>query len=86
MAFIEWILDPNTTPIEKGMTNLKKRYMELMTELTLLEDLLLFEPKLVSEPSLDVHIRSLIKKKNLVFKTPKTVDPERLHIFDSLEA
>ena len=60
------------------MTSLKKRYMELMTEQTPLEDLLLFERKSVSESSHAVHIWFLIKKKkNLVFKTTKTVDPDR---------
>jgi len=85
VALIQWIEDPNTLSIELGMSGLKKRYKDLMDTLSPVEDLLLFDPQPVNGESLRVHIQSLVKQRGLVFKRPKTVDVDRLRIFDSLQ-
>jgi len=40
----------------------------------------------VSQESLRIHIMGLMNKKGFVFKKPKTVDVDRLNIFESLQA
>ena len=84
-ALVQWIKDPNSLSIEMTMTGLKRRYKEFMDTLSPVEDMLLFDREPVNEDSLRFHIQSLVKQIGMVFKKPKTVDTDRLHIFDSLQ-
>ena len=79
-GFIQWIEDPNTPIIEKGMSGLKKHYLDFMKMQSPLSELFLFDRQPMNEKSLRSHILSLMKQKNLVFKRPKTVDIDRLCI------
>jgi len=84
VALIQWIKNPDTLVMEKGMSGLVKKYEQFMEDLTPLNELLLFDPEPVNENSFRYHIKVLVKEKNIVFKKPKTIDVDRLLIYDSL--
>lgn len=85
IALAEWIDDPEVPQLCKGMSGMKKRYRQLIDEKSPLDDLFPVEkPPAVSEETLRLHIKGLLKQKGLVLKKPRTMDIERLRIFDSL--
>jgi len=59
VAFVEWILDPDTPLLEKGMKGLIKRYKELTTEVASTDELTP-EVHTSSKDSLSTHIRTLV--------------------------
>jgi len=83
VAFVEWILDPDTPLLEKGMKGLIKRYKELTTEVASTDELTP-EVHTSSKDSLSTHIRTLVSNLGLKFIKPKTVDLCRIRIFDAL--
>ena len=86
IALIQFIKHPDTLIIDKGMSGLARRYEQFMKDMIPLDELLLFDPEPVNEESLRVHIRALLKSLGFVFKMPKTIDVDRLHIYDALVA
>jgi len=89
VAFLEWLEDPETPLLQKGMSGMKNRYHELLQESTpfFLEEGFPFAKEIsYSEEGLRLHIRSLLIQKGLVMKKPKTLDIDRLRIYDKLEA
>jgi len=91
VELINFIFNPETPLLQKGMKGLIKHYVKLLDERSPFDPLILFRdkdelPPNISEKSLRVHISTLVKEVGLVFKRPKTVDLDRVHIFDSLNS
>ncbi len=86
-AFVRWLLNPEVPQLKKGMKGMMQYYRMLLEEkesFSLQSDSEAPDP-LPTDESLRVHIYSILWKKGLKLKKPKTVDIDRFRIYDALK-